>query len=183
MQRGRGNITVSYKKPPIPREVLCQLDLTKIQQYPRWYPTIGMLRAYEQELRCFTHLDPSDAASTYQYARILSGGLQSGQQRDYTKPIEDDISVLFWQEQKCNCNIKGSKLKGVCKPNSGNNCTPFYIILMEHWQRQWVADHAHCIRVLFLDETHGVCDVRYLPCCYIVVISAERMHLCTSTSL
>ena len=149
---------MSYVKPPIPPDVMVALNKTNIRQFPRWYPTIGMLRAYEQELRRFTYLDAQDAASTYQYAQALSGGLESGAQRDYGKSVPPlaESKVLYWQEQKCRCKSDGSDKKGgVCKP--GNGCTPFYIILQESWQRAWAASNP--IRVLFMDETHHVVQV------------------------
>ncbi len=170
-KKSLGSITASYNKPPIPADILSLLNPTNVREYPRWYPTIGMLRAYEQDERSLAYMHPQDAQSTYQYASILSGGLESGQQRDYRQPVPDDVKVLFWQKQVCHCKHAtsssgahddststaeaSSSAKGVCKPGYG--CTPFYIILQEKWQRDWADTNP--IRVLFMDETHHLNEV------------------------
>lgn len=46
-------------------------------------------------------LDKNDAIAVYRLCDELSGGLKSGEKRD--GPAPPGTSILYWQEQKCNC--------------------------------------------------------------------------------
>ena len=166
--RTTGTRAVSYRPPPIPEQIRLTFDRATWQQYPRWYPTIPILRCLEQLARQSAQLSPDDAVSVYMYCKKLSGGLQSGQKRDYDKPIPAGVSVLFYQEQSCKCHTMQSsscstKEKNVC--HGSNRCVPFILIVQEDWQRKFASDFRAALRILFMDETHQVNQWRWPMTC------------------
>ena len=129
--RGMTGKAISYVSPPIPEEIRTCFNPQSFQQYPRWYPTIAILRTHEQQTRQSAQLSPDDAESVYQYCKKLSGELESGEIRTYEKGIPAKTSVLFYQKQTCKCNankVSGSTQgKKVC--HGSPTCEPFILIV------------------------------------------------------
>ena len=159
---------MSYRPPPIPESVRLTFDLATWQQYPRWYPTIPILRSLEQLARQSVQLSSDDAESVYTYCKKLSGGLESGQMRNYDTPIPAAVCVLFYQKQSCKCHTTQSsscstKEKNVCHGSAG--CIPFLLIVEEDWQRKFASDFRAALRILFMDETHQINQWRWPMTC------------------
>ena len=130
--RGMTGKAISYVSPPIPEEIRTSFNPQSFRQYPRWYPTIAILRTHEQQSRQSAQLSPDDAESVYRYCKILSG-LESGEIRTYTyeKGIPTGTSVLFYQKQTCKCNAtkvsSSTQGKKVC--HGSPTCEPFILIV------------------------------------------------------
>ena len=175
-----GTLAMSYLPPPIPESIRASFDRATWHQYPRWFPTIAILRCFEQMAHNSERLSPDDAESVYKSCKILSGNLESGERRDYGKPIKDGVSVLFYQQQVCKCHATQSsststtKAKDVC--HGGPDCVPFIVIVQEKWQRKFASDFV--LRIIFMDETHGVNQWRwYLSTMYLSTICLTSPHL------
>jgi len=54
----------------------------------------------------------------------------------------------------------------------GPTCTPFIVIVQEHWQRKFAADFRAALRILFMDETHQINQWRWPMTC----IGAHDLH-------
>ena len=115
-------------------------------------------------MRASVHLSADDAESVYKYCKRLSGGLESGEMRNDVDDISDSVSILFYQKQVCKCHTTQSsscstKEKNVCYGSS--ECVPFIVIVQEGWQRKFACEFRLLMRILFMDETHGVNQWRW----------------------
>ena len=140
---------------------------TPCSLHPR-YPTIPILRTLEQLARQSEQLSPDDAESVYKHCRQLSGGLESGEMRNYDMTIPPGVCVLFYQKQSCKCAATQSsscstKEKHVCHGSPA--CLPFVLIVQEDWQRKFCSDFRNILRILFMDETHQVNQWRWPMTC------------------
>jgi hypothetical protein len=105
-----------------------------------WYPTDAQVRNFQQEVMRGWQLDSNDAISTYAFLKEGSGGLEPGvDRRTFQQPrnIGQDVSVLFYQAQKCNC---AQLQPSAPTPNArspvihkcsgkGSECAPFIAII------------------------------------------------------
>lgn len=166
--RTTGTRVMSYQPPPIPESIRVTFHRATWQQFPRWYPTLPILRALEQMARQSEQLSPDDAESVYKNCFKLSGGLESGQMRNYDESIPSGVSVLFYQKQSCKCDTTQSsscstKEKNVCHGSPA--CLSFFLIVQEDWQRKFASDFRMVLRILFMDETHQVNQWRWPMTC------------------
>ena len=139
----KGTQAMSFCAPPVPESIRLTFDRRNWRQFPRWYPTIGILRCLEQMIRHSDQLSPDDAQSVYAHCKLLSGGLESGEVRNYDEKIQPHVCVLFYQKQVCKCSTAQSstsstKEKNVCSGSPG--CVSFMVIIQEEWQRTFAYD-------------------------------------------
>ena len=162
----KGTQAMSYHPPPIPESIRLSFVRTDWQKFPRWYPTIPILRSLEQMTRAALQLSPDDAESVYRHCKALSGGLEPGQVRNYDDGVPAGVCVLFYQKQVCMCHktqqsSSSTKEKNVCHSSPG--CVSFMVIVQEDWQRKFAFDFRLLLRILFMDETHQVNQWYYKP--------------------
>ena len=69
----------------------------------------------------------SEVDYIYEQLKVLSGGLDSGQQRDTVIKVGARIDVVFWQKQLCKCALQSAITGGaVCARTGG--CQDFLCV-------------------------------------------------------
>lgn len=118
---------------------------------------------------------PPPICPRYKSCKQLSGGLESGQLRNYDESIPSGVCVLFYQKQVCKCDATqtsscSTKEKNVC--HGSPSCLPFFVIVQEDWQRKFASDFRNVMRILFMDETNQVNQWRWPMTC----IGSHDLH-------
>ncbi len=96
--------------------------------FPKYYPsgptTWNMSRKIRRESSQPGGM--SEADHIYSQLKLLSGGLESGQERGAAPRPGQRVDVVYWQRQQCNCRQSTAGLGAVCTMSAG--CTPLLIV-------------------------------------------------------